>query len=92
MVMGLIDFGMNIQDALAAPRVSFIEPNTIAVEENIGTAVIEGLQARGHTVRVVKGGGLTNAHGLTIEYGKDGRPARFWGASDPRGQGLAKGY
>jgi len=92
MVMCLIDFGMNIQEALAAPRVSFIEPNTIAVEENVGTAVIEGLQARGHMVRVVKGGGLTNAHGLTIEYGKDGKPARFWGASDPRGQGLAKGY
>jgi len=92
MVMCLIDFGMNIQDALAAPRVSFIESDKIAVEQKVGKEVIEGLEARGHTVRVVKGGGLTNAHGLTIEYGKDGKPARFWGASDPRGQGLAKGY
>ena len=92
MVMCLIDFGMNIQDALAAPKVSFIEPDTIAVEERVGKEVIEGLEARGHIVKVIKGGGLTNAHGLTIEYGKDGKPVRFWGASDPRGQGLAKGY
>jgi gamma-glutamyltranspeptidase/glutathione hydrolase len=92
MVICLIDFGMNIQDALAAPKVSFIEPDTIAVEQKVGKEVIEGLEARGHKVNVIKGGGLTNAHGLTIEYGKDGKPARFWGASDPRGQGLAKGY
>ncbi len=92
MMMCLIDFGMNIQEALAAARVSFIEPDKIAVEEEIGLKVIEGLKARGHLVNVIRGGGLTNAHGLTIEYGKDGRPARFLGASDPRGQGLAKGY
>ncbi len=92
MVMCLIDFGMNIQEALAAPKVSFIEPDKIAVEEKVGKEVIEGLEARGHIVNVIKGGGLTNAHGLTIEYGKDGKPARFWGASDPRGRGLAKGF
>ena len=32
-----------------------------------------------------------SAHGLTIEYGPDGKPARFTGGSDPRGEGLAKG-
>jgi gamma-glutamyltranspeptidase/glutathione hydrolase len=92
MVMCLIDFGMNIQDALAAPRVSFIEPDKIAVEEEVGRGVIEGLQARGQNVNMIRGGGLTNAQGLTIEYRKDGKPVRFWGASDPRGRGLAKGY
>jgi len=92
MVMCLIDFGMNIQEAMAAPRVSFIEPDKIAVEEKVGREVIEGLEARSHIVNVISGGGLTNAHGLTIEYGKDGRPVRFWGGSDPRGRGLAKGY
>jgi gamma-glutamyltranspeptidase/glutathione hydrolase len=92
MVMCLIDFRMNIQEVLAAPKVSFIEPDRIAVEEKVGKEVIAGLEARGHIVNVIRGGGLTNAHGLTIEYGKDGKPMRFWGASDPRGQGLAKGY
>jgi len=93
MVMNLIDFGMDIQEALAAPRVSFIEPDKIAVEADVGPDIIEGLKARGHDISVVKKpGGLGNAHGLTIEYGKDGKPVRFWGASDPRGKGLAKGY
>jgi len=27
-----------------------------------------------------------------IEYDKNGKPARFSGAADPRGTGLAKGY
>jgi gamma-glutamyltranspeptidase len=46
----------------------------------------------GHQIRVLKGpGGLTNAHGLTIEYDKEGKPVRFTGASDPRGRGLAQG-
>lgn len=92
MVMNLIDFNMNIEEALAAPRVSFIEPDLIAVEEGIPGTVIEALTAKGHKIEVLKKpGGLSNAHGLTIEYNKDGKPVRFTGASDPRGLGLAKG-
>lgn len=90
MVMNLIDFDMGIKEAIAAPRVSFIEPDSIAVEEGIGKNVIEALRTMGHNIRVLKKpGGLGNAHGLTIEYGKDEKPLRFAGAADPRGAGLA---
>jgi len=93
MVMNIIDFGMNIQQAVASPRVSFIEPDTIAVEEGISKDVRKKLATLGHKLRLIKKpGGLGNAHGLTIEYGKDGKPVRFTGASDPRGNGLAQGY
>ncbi|NIM90085.1 MAG: gamma-glutamyltransferase [Candidatus Aminicenantes bacterium] len=93
MVMNMIDFGLNIQEALAAPRVSFIEPDTIAVEEDIPENVRNMLIKMGHKIRVIrKPGGLGNAHGLTIEYGEDGKPIRFIGGSDPRGSGLAQGY
>jgi gamma-glutamyltranspeptidase/glutathione hydrolase len=89
-VMGLVDFGLDIDAALGAPRVSFVEPDSIAVEEAVGADIIKELEARGHKVRVVRRpGGIGNAHGLTIEYGPDGKPARFRGASDPRGGGLA---
>ena len=92
MVMNLIDFNMNIKEAIAAPRVSFIEPDIIAVEEGIKETVIKALASMGHKIKVLKKPrGLTNAHGLTIEYDKDGKPVRFTGASDPRGIGLAKG-
>jgi gamma-glutamyltranspeptidase/glutathione hydrolase len=91
MVMNLIDFDMNIAAAIAAPRISFIEPDTIVVERGIGEKVIMKLKRMGHRVRVV-GPGLGNGHGLTICYGKDGNITAFKGAADPRGQGLARGY
>jgi gamma-glutamyltranspeptidase/glutathione hydrolase len=92
MVMNLIDFGMDIQDALSAPRVSFAEPDRILVEEGISPEVIEKLRGVGHNIDILyKPRGLGNAHGLTIVYGRDGKPAKFFGAADPRGAGLAKG-
>ena len=93
MVMNIIDFKMDIQDAIAAPRVSFIEPDKIAVESGISSTVRRALESRGHKIHLIKGsGGLGNAHGLMIVYDKMGKPVRFLGASDPRGEGLAKGF
>lgn len=91
-VMNLVDFEMDIREAIAAPRVSFAEPDRILLEEGISLEVIEKLLAVGHKIKVLhKSGGLGNAHGLTIVYGKNGKPAKFLGAADPRGAGLAKG-
>jgi gamma-glutamyltranspeptidase / glutathione hydrolase len=86
MVVNLVDFRMEIGPALAAPRVSFAEPDELLVEESLPEAVRAELSARGHRVRLVPR--LGNAHGLTIEYDAKGRP-RFTGAADPRGGGLA---
>ncbi len=90
MVMNLIDFRMDIHQAIAAPRVSFAEPDQLAIESAIPAEVRDQLAARGHRVREVPALGL--AHGLTIEYGADGKPARFTGAADPRRSGLAQGF
>jgi gamma-glutamyltranspeptidase/glutathione hydrolase len=90
MVMNLIDFRMDIAAAIAAPRVSFVEPDVLAVEEGIPEDVRAALVALGHHVRIVQA--LGNAHGLTIAYGPGGRPAQFRGAADPRGHGEARGY
>jgi gamma-glutamyltranspeptidase/glutathione hydrolase len=92
MVMNLVDFGMDIHEALSAPRVSFAEPDRILLEEGISPEVIEKLREVGHNIKVLpKPGGLGNAHGLIIVYGKQGMPEKFFGAADPRGTGLAKG-
>ncbi len=90
MLMNLIDFKMDIEQAIAAPRVSFVEPDSLSVESAIPDEVRQELAAMGHRVQTTRG--LGNAHGLTIEYDKSGRPVRFTGASDPRGQGRAIGY
>jgi gamma-glutamyltranspeptidase/glutathione hydrolase len=89
MVMNLIDFNMNIQEAIAAPRISFREPDVIAVEDKISAQVREQLAKKGHKIRAVER--LGNAHGLAIEYGPGGKPVRFTGGADPRGEGAARG-
>ena len=90
MLMNLIDFNMNIQQAIAAGRISFVEPDTLSIERTIPEMVRQQLAQRGHKIRT--GGSLGCAHGLTIEYDQQGLPIRFTGGADPRGQGLAKGY
>jgi gamma-glutamyltranspeptidase/glutathione hydrolase len=87
-VMNLVDFHMDVQQAIAASRLSFIEPDITAVEEGVPEAVRKELIAMGHNIRVQR---LGNAHGLTIEYDAKGRPQRFSGGSDPRGEGAAMG-
>lgn len=89
-VMNVLDFGMNIQEAISAPRVSFIEPDLLAVEPTIAQDVIDALAERGHNISSRER--IGNAHGLIVEYDNDGKPERFTGGADTRGTGLAKGY
>ena len=89
MVMNLLDFDMNIQDAIAAPRIAFAMPDFLLLETTFPMSVGDDLRARGHSV--VRQEALGNAHGLTIEWGPEGTPVGFYGGADPRGAGLAKG-
>lgn len=89
MVMNILDFGMDIQEALSAPRVSFVEPDILQVENGISQEVAQALEAMGHHVR--RGWGLGNAHGIMVEWGTEG-PVSFMGGSDPRGEGSAGGW
>jgi gamma-glutamyltranspeptidase/glutathione hydrolase len=88
MVMNLIDFRLDVQQAIAAPRLSFVEPDIAAVDEGVPENVRKELTKLGHNVQVRR---LGNAHGLTIEYDSKGNPQRFTGGSDPRGEGTAMG-
>jgi len=63
-VMNHLDFGMDIEAAIAAPRVSFVEPNIMVLEEALSAEVIQGMKDMGHDVRVSRA--LGNAHGLTF--------------------------
>jgi gamma-glutamyltranspeptidase / glutathione hydrolase len=85
MLMNMIDFGMNIQEALAAPRVSFVEPNCLQVESSIPESFRAELREMGHQIEVTRSIGI--AHGLTIQYASNGYPLCFLGGADPRGEG-----
>ena len=90
MIMNMIDFGMDIQQAIAAPRIAFVEPDFILVEGGIDPSVVDALVEMGHNVRRARG--ISNAHGLVIEYDAVGKPVKFTGSADPRGKGQALGY
>ena len=93
MIVNLIDFDMNVQQSISAPRIAFIEPHSIAMDTGIPASAGNALAASGYDVFVDEYG-LGNAHGLTVEYspGKAGEPVRFTGGADPRAQGVANGY
>jgi gamma-glutamyltranspeptidase/glutathione hydrolase len=90
MLNNVIAFDMDIQEALASPRSSFVIPDLLLVEPGIPASVRSELLAMGHNV--YEEPEIGNAHGLMIEYGPDGSPVRFTGGSDPRGEGAAIGY
>jgi gamma-glutamyltranspeptidase/glutathione hydrolase len=90
MLNNFIDFDMDLQEAISSPRFSFVIPDLLLVEEGVPLSVHSELSAMGHNVYVEPE--IGNANGLTIEYGPHGRPVRFTGGADPRGEGAAIGY
>lgn len=90
MITNIEAFGFDVQEAISSPRFSFVIPDLLGVEPGIPASVRGELEALGHNV-YVDDLGFGNAHGLTIEYGRDGDPNRFTGGADPRGEGAASG-
>jgi len=90
MVMNLVDFGMDVAEAIAQPRISFAEPDKLLVDAGLAAETKVNLAARGHSV-LDYDEGFWNAHGLTVDYDEAKRPMHYSGAADPRGEGLARG-
>ena len=55
LVSNLVDFGMNPQEALDAPRWQWIKGRTVQVEQGVDAGLAASLEARGHAVQVVDG-------------------------------------
>lgn len=87
-VCNIIDFGMNVQDALDAPRWQYLGAGAdIALEAGMPAAVWHELARRGHQIKgsdAFFGGG--QAILIHPEYGT------CQGGSDPRRDGCAMGY
>jgi len=79
-ILNVIDFGMNIQMAVNAPRIHHQWlPDRIRIEgDGTSAATVERLEAMGHTVQM--GGGQGSAHSIMI----DPRTGERLGAADPR--------
>ncbi len=86
MVLNMVDYGMDIQSAIDAPR-AFFEGESTLVERGISAATIEGLKSRGHNVMVEAspwGGGQA----IRIDWDR----GVLIGGSEPRKDGCALGY
>ncbi len=88
-ICNVIDFDMNIQQAIDAPRIHHQWSPDVTDYERRGLSVdtIEKLESMGHILKERRGNsGL--AEGIVI----DNTHGVLFGASDPRGYGLAIGY
>jgi gamma-glutamyltranspeptidase/glutathione hydrolase len=85
-VMNLVDFGMNIQEAGDAARMRHTGDG-LALESSIGAEVRRALEARGHTI--VDGRGAMGGYQAILI---DPTTGVLWGGSDPRKDGLAIGW
>jgi gamma-glutamyltranspeptidase / glutathione hydrolase len=92
-LVNMIDRGMNLQQAIDAPRVRYISGKGVMMEEALTAPVIADLVKRGHE-RIMPGPGL--AHRALMGGGQailiDPETDALLGASDPRKDGQAMGY
>jgi gamma-glutamyltranspeptidase/glutathione hydrolase len=91
-LLNIIDFGLDVQAAIEAPRVNSLhpqssfddhraQPGVLEVERTVAAAVIDELRARGHIVR------LRNPYGMStgvVAAGIDPATGRLRGGADPR--------
>ena len=87
--VNLVDFGMNPQAALDAPRFNWLEGREVALEPGFGAAVREELARRGHALLPA---------GAAVHYGggqvilRDPDSGVLIGGSEPRNDGAVVGW
>ncbi len=93
-ILNVIDYGMNVQEAVASPRFHHQWlPDRLLVEPEFPADVVDALRARGHNVEV-SDRRWSSAQSIVIEGGVDGEGSErlITGGSDPRADGVALPY
>ena len=91
-LLNIIDFGLDVQAAIEAPRVNSLhpqssfddhraQPGVLEVERTLAPDVIEELRARGHVLRLRGGYGISTG---IVAAGMDPATGRLRGGADPR--------
>ncbi|MGH2618020.1 MAG: gamma-glutamyltransferase family protein, partial [Thermomicrobiales bacterium] len=96
-ITNLIDYGMDVQAAVEAPRwqsfpssdpIDLPNPYEVRIESRVASETIEDLRRRGHTVNVV---GPFAGGGAAFIIARDSESGVLCGGADPRGDGFAAG-
>jgi len=88
-VSNLVDYGMNLQEAMEAPR--FSKNNApgcdVSIEFRVPATTLQQLSERGHQIRIVREYVEAMGRGQAILH--DSKTGTNFGASDPRADGAA---
>jgi gamma-glutamyltranspeptidase/glutathione hydrolase len=87
-ITNLIEFGMTVQEAIAASRFNHIEGSKVGLEPGIPEATVQELKRRGHQVVSGNPESFGGAHAIMIHP----ESGAFVGGSDPRKGGCALGF
>lgn len=83
-----IDLGMDLQQAIEAPRFRYLAGARVLMEDAMTDGVIKSLVDRGHQRATERGVTMGGGQAIMI----DPRSGTLMGASDPRKDGMALGY
>lgn len=86
-LVGTLDWGLDVQQAISLPNVGSRNGPTELEKGRVSDALVDGLKARGHDVRVME---QTSGLQGIMRVNRDGKWLWFGGA-DPRREGVAMG-
>jgi gamma-glutamyltranspeptidase/glutathione hydrolase len=87
MLLNALAFGMNIQEAIEAPRLRIYRDRLVDVENRVDPEVRDGLQRRGHQVNVLGDWSWVVGGGQGIM--RDPESGALMAGADPRRDGYA---
>lgn len=89
MLLNILEFGMNIQEAIEAPRFRVMEGLTMNIESRVSSDTISGLAEKGHDVKLSGewSMGVGGGHGIYLNQ----ETGMMVGGADPRRGGYALG-
>jgi gamma-glutamyltranspeptidase/glutathione hydrolase len=90
MLMNVLDFGMNVQQAIEAPRFRYFTERSVEMEERFPAQVRRELEARGHELTVIEAFSRRVGGAQAIQFDVDS--GVFQGGADPRRDGYALGW
>jgi gamma-glutamyltranspeptidase/glutathione hydrolase len=89
MIHHAVDAGMNIQEAIEAPRFRFYDSGQLLLEDRFPKAMLDDLVSRGHKFEMLPTFHNAVGGGHGIQFTDHGS---FLGGADPRRDGVALGY
>ncbi len=84
-----IDYGLNLREAIEAPRARLLDGQAVLLENRVSNDVIEELRRRGHSIDLP--GPYTMQCGGMQAVSRDPVTGSLAGAADPRRDGIAIG-